>query len=56
MNDGLEHRVYSESPPEQEHLCEGLQCWCNPYVEEYLGEMVVVHNDIASAGDKRKGH
>lgn len=54
--EGLEHRVYSETHPIEEHVCEELRCWCKPCVENADGQWVIVHNDIVSLKEKKEGH
>lgn len=44
----MEHRIYSSSPPVEEHIFEG-KCWCGAEVkEDDEGRPVVVHYDISA--------
>ncbi len=58
MDRELEHRIYSQMPPMQEHNTSSEHCWCKPRIEDQPnGDKIIVHNDIAEffEGDER-GH
>ena len=59
MNKELEHRIYSQMPPQQEHNTSGEHCWCEPRIERYPHGDVIIHNDIAEFFEPQenlKGH
>jgi len=43
----IEHRCYSQNPPQQQHSHESEWCWCEPTIERYGEDTIVIHNDIA---------
>lgn len=47
----IEHRCYSQNPPQQRHSHESEWCWCKPTIERYGEDTIVIHNDIADFDD-----
>jgi hypothetical protein len=35
----------TSQPSEREHITDGLNCWCNPYVESYGDTRITSHGE-----------